>query len=395
MLGAGASYCYEDGQGQMPLQRDIASHLFMGIYTSSPEMQTPGYFVAPEGIRHTSTLADFMRNRFSIEPGPYQQESPQGRSELDFWNVLQERGYTLESLYGELEAENQHGQHQAVLEDFAAIVRTIVRAPAKNRELETVCRYHRALAEALEPGDYIVNFNWDSLMADALLFYSPLWFPVSGLGVPVSKLRMFGPRPKTLNIVSAVQLFHVHGAVFLYESEPAPNVRKEVMYAGPRSDSWGSSFAAAAGIDHAGEVRDASSFNLSDEDERRLYLGSILHGDDRRWFRPIFVPPTRDKGLDMRGYPILIRKRIHALLPGTKRLLIAGYSFPEADGDHLRRLFPEAVMDPMLEVVVVNPSINDEAFRSRLEAIFPARIRKTYASTDFKTFCRELESGTG
>jgi hypothetical protein len=66
---------------------------------------------------------------------------------------LQERGYTVESLYAEIESESGHDQHQVVLEDFAAILLSAVRAPAKNRQVESVCRYHRALAEALEPGD--------------------------------------------------------------------------------------------------------------------------------------------------------------------------------------------------------------------------------------------------
>jgi len=105
----------------MPLQRDIASKLSMGLYTSSPQIQAPGYFVGPDGPRHSAALADFIRARFNIPPGPYQDVPPQGRSELDFWNVLQDRGYTLESLYAELEAENLDGKHDVVLQDFAAI----------------------------------------------------------------------------------------------------------------------------------------------------------------------------------------------------------------------------------------------------------------------------------
>ena len=38
------------------------------------------------------------------------------------------------------------------------------------------------IVEALEPGDYIIDFNWDCLMADALLYFSHFWFPATGFG---------------------------------------------------------------------------------------------------------------------------------------------------------------------------------------------------------------------
>lgn len=230
-------------------------------------------------------------------------------------------------------------------------------------------------------------------MADALLYFSPLWFPTTGFGIMVSRGRMREPRPKMLPIDSLVQLFHVHGSVCLFETETKPGTRKEFMYAGPRSDGNTDSLMSAAGIDlSAPDAQGGFSFDLPEDDERRLALGAILQGDgeDRKWFRPVFVPPSRDKGLDVRGYLHALRRQIHSVLPKTQRLLVAGYSFPAADTEHVRRLFPQAVIDPRLRLDVVNPSNDEDDFRSRVEGVFPPPVVKNYASKDFKEVCKAL-----
>jgi hypothetical protein len=88
---------------------------------------------------------------------------------MDYWLAIQSLGYNLETLYGVLEAELQ-GDYSELLDDFAAIVRTAVLNPVGERGIESVCPHHRRICEAIEPGDYFIDFNWDSVVADTLLY---------------------------------------------------------------------------------------------------------------------------------------------------------------------------------------------------------------------------------
>jgi hypothetical protein len=130
--------------------------------------------VGPSGQMHSLRLSRYLRSKFDIPETPKLQGA-----KLDFWTKLQVKGFTLESLYSELEADLQE-EERALLSDFEAIVRTAVSIPVGTRGRESICPYHRRLCEALEPGDYIVNFNRDSVMADTLLYCSHFWFPATG-----------------------------------------------------------------------------------------------------------------------------------------------------------------------------------------------------------------------
>jgi hypothetical protein len=156
-------------------------------------------------------------------------------SALQFWQHLQASGHTLESLYADLEDDQK--AEEWVRDEFKAIIRTAVMDPVDSTANGT-CPDHRALAEALDPGDYIINFNWDSLMADALYYASALWFPATGFGYtqayPVCNFR-----PKHFNLQSLVTLLHVHGAVVLFEpvpSEPYGAVPSRLLYV--QSDAY-------------------------------------------------------------------------------------------------------------------------------------------------------------
>lgn len=190
ILGAGASFCYEDGSGPLPLQKDIVGRLG-GISVSSGEGAPE--FVGPSGLVHSQTLAEVLYERFDIKEDP----SP-GANRLLFWNKLRERGETLETVYADLACSLPEEQRW-VLEDFAAILRTSVKQPIPRRDVAHVCRHHRRLAMALEPGDYIVTFNWDSLMADALLYFCPFWYPRTGFG-PWQLVAITGVRAKAVCI---------------------------------------------------------------------------------------------------------------------------------------------------------------------------------------------------
>lgn len=176
VLGAGASHCYADGRSNIPMQRDIIGRLVRSVDTSSG--QGSPSFHGTDGLEHSFELGQYLRERYQI---PEDQEAKYAK--LDFWKQLQQRGFNLESLYVELDQELPH-KRRHLLEEFQSIIRTAVKEPISKRQPANVCRYHRQISELLEPGDYIVNFNWDSLMADALLYYCHFWFPSSGFGYP-------------------------------------------------------------------------------------------------------------------------------------------------------------------------------------------------------------------
>ena len=207
VLGAGASYCYQDGRSRLPTQTDIVGRLFFGASTSSGDGY-PG-FVGPDGIMHDFELGQFLRQHFQIPEDPARESA-----KMNFWTALQARGFTLESLYEHLEHELRSGCPH-LLRAFEGIIRTAVRTPVGDRGPDTVCRFHRMICEALEPGDYVINFNWDSLMADALLYHSTLWFPRTGFGFPAAALLHQGQ--KELPVGSDVHLYHVHGSVVLFQ----------------------------------------------------------------------------------------------------------------------------------------------------------------------------------
>jgi hypothetical protein len=209
ILGAGASYCYEDGNGPLPLEKDIVGQL--GGLSVSSGHGAPD-FIGPAGLSYSMALAEVLRERYTIPA-----DSSLEANRLAFWDELRKRGESLESVYTELERSLVPDQ-QYILDDFAAILRTSVKPPVPSRDQKSACHYHRRLAEGLEPGDDIIDFNWDSLMADMLLYFCPFWFPRTGLGPwpgPLAPIMASGP--KALIVQSLVPLYHIHGSVLLYE----------------------------------------------------------------------------------------------------------------------------------------------------------------------------------
>lgn len=386
ILGAGASFCYEDGSSNIPSQKDITGRLFIGLDTSSGE----GFptFISTSGMKHSFQLGQYLRKRFKIP-----ENSEKKFAKLDFWNILQERGYTLETLFAELEEDDEG---KLLLDEFQAIIRTAVIEPNEKRDINSVCRYHRMLCEVLEPGDYIINFNWDSLMADALLYYSHFWFPVSGFGIP-NVFPLMRPCQKSHHVNSLVYLFHVHGSVVLFEliHDRGEKQSHSILYLGPNTYSAGNSYLAYFESQKKKEVKEEKcdievARRQEDEDTYKLAVGYLYYQD--LWFRPIFSPPSRYKKEYGHWYMSHIRKNIHRLLPTTKQFIVAGYSFPDSDIDHLNQLFVRDVIDININLVVINPSNDEESFRSRVSNIFPYIKEIDYSVKDFRQFCLNLRN---
>jgi hypothetical protein len=385
VLGAGASYCYEDGHSNVPIQGDIVGRLFFGGFTGGGE----GYpsFTGPSGPKHSFRLARYLRTKFAI---PEQPQSELGK--MDFWKVLQERGYHLESLFADLE-HDLPPDDEPLLEEFKAILRTAVLEPSGDRALSKVCRYHRMLTEHLEPGDYIVDFNWDALMADALLYYSHFWFPMTGFGIPLRPL--IRPGQKAFPIASLVHLYQLHGSVVLFEkdhTEQEAGSTHSLLYLGPEQYSPLMAFMRLEGLteltpgSHAAVPARPEN---AEAGERLLGLGHILL-DDNEWYSPVFVSPSRAKHEYQHWYYRWLKRAIHTHLPRTEAIVFAGYSFPEADYQYLADVFVSRVIPERTRIQVVNPQNSDEGFRHRVSHIFTHQGPADFTVTDFREYCKAL-----
>lgn len=377
VLGAGASYCYSGHENGIPTQQDLVGRLFFNGQTSDGE----GFpsFTDTFGMRHSFPLAQYLRERFEIHEDP---NVPM--SKMDFWKVLQSKGYNLETLYAAIEEDSKA---RGLLDDFESIVRAAVLSPTNGRGVERACEHHRRLCEALEPGDYIIDFNWDSVMSDALLHYSHLWFPTTGFGVPVhgSLLRR---SQKSHPIRSLVTLLHIHGSACLFEPLEQPAL-PGVLYVGPSQWSTANGILAIMG-NAPGDQNPQMHRQFTPEEEDRVAKGWVVL--DEQWFRPVFVPPSRHKPHYENWYCLEVRRRIHSLLPDTQRLIFAGYSFPPADVDYLRQIFVGDVVARDLFVDVVNPENDDQAFRARVTRALPF-ASANFRVPDFRALCEGL-SGT-
>ena len=377
VLGAGASRCYEDGRGTMPLQADIAERMWFDARITVGTGQGFPTTVGPAGLIHAFDLAEFLKARFGLgDDGP--------RGKLAFWQELQARGLGLEALYREIE-QDPSDRRSLLLQQFEALVRTAVVDPVGPRRLSNVCRYHKRIAEALEPGDLVVTFNWDSLMADAMLHFTPFWFPATGFGIPVSVFRLWGQ--KSFGIDSAVLILQMHGSVLLYEDDAS----SQLMYVGPVGYSH-IDLLRQIGRSTPGAQEGEGSVTWAQTPEsqaaaNRSGLGHIVV--QGRWFSPVFVPPSSLKAEYSTPYAKVLKQVLHSQLPFADQIVFAGYSLPETDLPHLSRLFPESVIRPDARIRVINPQNEDENFKARLLTVL-SRSACDFDCKDFRSFCLAL-----
>lgn len=386
ILGAGASFCYEDGATNYPTQYNILGRLIAKIKTSTGGAPT---FCDNSGMKHSHGLSQFLRQKYNIP-----EDVAKGHMPTDYFPELQKKGFNLESLYGELEEEILQAESQGyslswLLEDFEAIIRTSVTEPNTPRDQHRVCRYHKMLCESLEPGDYIINFNWDSIMADALLYNSHFWFPSTGFGLS-SLFPLISPSQKALNIQSMVQLYHIHGSVCLYEWQHKEEKfgQPTTLYKGPNSHSHMNDLHELMQISKGENGIGKINREAADEEIRKNTLGYIYH--QKEWFKPIFVSPSKYKSEYSNWYSLVMRRNIHSSLPTTKQFVVAGYSFPDADINHLSKIFVRNIIASKAQVTVIDPSNQKEDFQKRVEKVFPEMDRIDYTYQDYKKYCMDL-----
>lgn len=379
ILGAGASRMYTRGHGQMPLQSDIAEKLFMGV--SRGGSLSVGGLSLSSGLRHSERLATFLREFFGIDEPPED-------SRLQLWKELQARGYSLERLYAEL-VPISVGEDVWVIREFEAIVRTVI-SEVVNRSTAGVCEYHRALVRALEPGDYIVNFNWDTITSDALYYCSRLWFPITGFGRTIGILPRYPA--DAVSGKSYLMLIHVHGCNALYTIiEESGRELHQVIYIPPDTYDPSSSMIQSLRLPEydSADKKSGALRNPTPEEMARFDAGWIRMPSGE-WLKPLFVPPTSEKPQYDHWYHRGIIGALHTLLPGTKRFVLAGYSVPSADLTYLDSLFVPAVIDREARVTIVNRENEHVEFRRRVDRMFPNVFEKDYSHAEFSTFCGHL-----
>jgi hypothetical protein len=363
----------------MPLQSDIADKLFVGIRLEGNIWV--GALSMGSGLRHSERLAGFLRQHFGIgEPPP--------DSRLHVWKELQSRGQTLESLYSELR-QLSVGEHDWVCGEFEAIVRTTI-SETVNRSASGVCEFHRAFIRALEPGDYIVDFNWDTLASDALYYSSRLWFPLTGFGQRVGVMSNY-PADAVAG-ESYIKLLHVHGCVGLYVLiDHSGAERRNVIYVAPETYDPASSMLQTLRLpEHDLPDKSGGALREPTAEEQIRFRYGWIRTPSGEWLKPLFVPPSSDKPQYEHWYHRATVRTLHTLLPGTKRFVLAGYSIPPADLPYLASMFVPQVIDRDALITVINRDNENQEFRGRVDLMFPTSVARDYSVGDFATFCEQF-----
>jgi hypothetical protein len=225
-------------------------------------------------------------------------------------------------------------------------------------------------------------------MADALLYFCPFWYPRTGFG-PWQLTAITGVRTKAFPIQSLVHLHHIHGSVLLFELlETGPDSKGtgHLLYLGPPGYTEINSLMSLIGSSRESPEPKRNASDLEQWAAGRGYLHV-----DGRWFKPLFVPPSLEKGEYTHPYHSVLRRRIHSLLPFTEVFVVVGYSFPPADFDHLSGIFVPAVMQAGAELIAVDPCSPDPEFQSRVKRIFPNMRKYDFTTTDFRSLGTEAD----
>jgi len=185
-------------------------------------------------------------------------------------------------------------------------------------------------------------------------------------------------------------LYHIHGSICLFEWDHQTGKlgQPTTLYWGPNTQTGMGSLASLLKVQKDKNGKSKIARNVSEEEIRRNTLGHIYYQE--KWFKPIFVPPSKYKKEYSHWYSVVMRRNIHSFLPTTKKIIVAGYSFPSADIDHLSGIFVRSVIPSRAELVVINPSNEDEDFKNRVTKVFPNMVNIDYSYQDFRKFCLAL-----
>ena len=201
---------------------------------------------------------------------------------------------------------------------------------------------------------------------------------------------MLNPCQKRTKIPSLIQLYHAHGSICLFEWDHKEKRfgQPTTLYWGPKTQTSMGSMAVLLGVQKGRNGKSKLTRNVRDEEIRRNTLGHMYF--QGQWFKPIFVSPSKYKKEYSNWYSIVMRRNIHSSLPTTKKIIIAGYSFPAADIDHLADIFIRKIIPSKAELFIIDPSNQDSSFQNRVNRVFPEMEKIDYSCQDFKEFCLAL-----
>lgn len=198
------------------------------------------------------------------------------------------------------------------------------------------CRYHRRIAERLEPGDHVISFNYDCVMDDALRRDGTgRWSAHTGYDFPSrytvepKGARFWTPAGTgRLDLQDSIRLLKLHGSVHWQLPAEGTSVK----------------------------------------------LKQRLH---QQFGTPRFdiVPPQWNKSLRTPVFRHIWRSAFRAI-QRSDRIAIIGFSFAPTDL-HVESLFRLALSrTPLRTLVIVNPSQPD---RARIRRVFASALATTGA----------------
>jgi hypothetical protein len=302
-------------------------------------------FVGGDGHLHMPPLdADFFKLLSRSPAG----RSAQARALIEYVrkNHSPTLDVSMEAIFIELEGSAEF------YEQFNITRGRIVREPRRTIEhfyrvlpavmhhsITAACEFHQTLATALESGDAVISFNYDCLMDEALKSNGGRrWNPESGYGFDISDgaeaWKQWGRGP---DAKKPIKLLKLHGSL-----------------------NWS---------------RRGDTIRLLDTPyERESAAGAI-------------VPPLGRKPVDEEPY-LYAWRSARTAVKSAERLVVIGYSLPDAD--HLVRALFRADIDNdrLREVIVIDP---DDRVADRLLQLLTRVSKRVETMPSFREFTTWLQ----
>jgi len=328
VLGAGASYTSPAPEAKLPLQKGF----FACIAASN--------FVPQQMV-----LEGFMQQPFKqwlLKRGYGEPYDPNSRLTNDF-------DLHLEDFYSEIENDNEIIDYEKfeilrildriIFESISFPITALRNTPNKS------CPNYRSLVSLIKPGDTILNFNYDCLVDDVLLYFCPFWHPVTGHGFEFSKIFGEALPNKAKIFPSKVLLLKPHGSVTF-------------------------------------------RYKITNNKGTLIGLVSLVKGIQplsmpmADGWEPFIVPPSTSKlGHDsyMKSILSLAKRKIQR----AKNVIVIGYSFSQNDL-HIRKILRNFKGD----LILADPSWNSEDYKARLHEMGLTKYKGFIGFEDF------LQNGT-
>lgn len=338
VLGAGASRAYDKGQVKLPLQKtffkDVLGWAKANIAPFSTILTIPSAY----------PFLYFLKIKYDL-PGSGDDLINQAIIKLDDINL------GIEEMYNEIEKDYCDKKitdidEASVLDSLNDILLSSLGLPiAETRNEKTkCCDYCSKLASILEPGDFIISFNYDSLIDDALLWNCQYWYPMSGYDIAFDHYHGSSIEGKEKPILSRIFLYHPHGSLLFKYAEEVHSKRGNYNYL--------LLLGLINGIQAVGINR------MQHEIEGMKYT-----------LKTMVVPPDSKKD-KFKYYLKDQARKIQKRLKNIVEIVFIGYSFPENDR-HLKRMFDCQKNKKLPKITIVNLDANDAPFRVRARKILP------------------------